>query len=472
MAEQIITDRRRQVGVIASVAFGGFLISLDSYIVNISLPVIARDFGVGTSAVSGVVLAYLLVLSSTLLLFGKLGDSLGLKFTYLWGYALFTIGSLLCGIPNGLAWLVMARCVQGLGGAMLFAVGPTLIPRFLPAKIRGTAFGLMITLTSLGMTLGNPLGGLLTGTIGWPWVFRVNIPLGIAAMILTWKVLPSDVRAHEAPAKARSFDVPGAAMVIAGLVVLVLALNQGEERGWASRPIVVGLVASAILIALFIRRESRVGNPMLDVRIFRDPDIDYATLSNLFGFIAMAGSNFLMPFYLALIRGLRPEQAGLVLLAYSVVYGLMSPVMGRLSDRHSPRDVCSIGMVLAACACAFFAFTLSRPGLVCTFVYLALLGVAYAMFLPPNNNMVMGFAPAGEIGEVSGMFKTLSNLSLILGVSLYETLFSLHIPAGALGPRTPRPEIFAGCRYALLAGVACCLVALAFNVRIRRSRPT
>jgi EmrB/QacA subfamily drug resistance transporter len=467
MSEAILADPRQQKWLLATVAIGGFIIYLDSCIVNVSLPTIARYFSVGTSAASGVTLSYLLVLTSTLLIFGRLGDMIGLKKVYVGGYGVFTLGSLLCGLSTTLPLLIASRCVQGIGGAMLFAIGPTLIPRYLPEKIRGWAYGMVVTASALGLTLGAPLGGFITDFISWKWIFLVNVPVGLAAMWMTNRVLPDDSERGGQTGSGAAFDVAGSVLSFLFMVILVFGLNQVEELGWRSPIILACFILSPCLFCMLILRERRIRNPLIDLGIFRNPDIAFAGWVNLLAFMVMAGANFLVPFYLAGVKGLRPGQTGMVMLLYSLAYAVPSLAIGRLSDRIRPGILCCAGMLSVAAACAFFAFTLEWPGLVPTLIFMTWLGLSYATFNPPFNNLIMGLAPAEELGEVSGVFKTMTNLSFVLGVGLFETLFSLGVPAGLIREGEPPDDVILGLRRALLFGVVVSVLAFALTAKIR-----
>jgi DHA2 family metal-tetracycline-proton antiporter-like MFS transporter len=447
-------DRRRQPLVIACVALGAFIINLDSYIVSISLPAIAQSLNVGTSLVSLVTVVYLLALSSTLLLFGKLGDRLGLKRVFLWGYALFTLGSLLCGVSPNLAALLLARALQGLGGAMLFAVGPPLLPRYLPANRQGWAFGLVMTAGAGGMALGAPMGGFIVSNCDWPWIFLINIPVGLVAFWVSARALPADGPRD----RTGSFDVPGAALSCLGVLLIVFGFNQGEELGWTSFPILAGFALALLALVLFWRRERTQTAPLIDFTMFRVPAMALGNLAALLGFMLLAGCNVLLPFYLIGVKGLRIEQASLVLLVYPAFYAVLSPFCGRLADRGGPsgrvpRQIwCVLGMAMATTAALLFAFTLHLPGLWGTSFFLAVLALAYALFISPNNSLVLGLAPRHAIGMVSGVFKTATILSMVLGMCLLETAFSIgHLPV-VTEVSISSEYIVTGLRRALLLG--------------------
>ena len=215
MSQGVITDARRRRLLVASVAVAVFMARLDIYVVNISLPTVARRFDVGTSAVSWVTMSYLLVSCGTMMLVGRIADGAGPRRLFITGYAIFTGGSLLCGLSPSLGLLVFFRCVQGLGGAILVIMTYTVVSRFLPPATVGGAMGILATCGALGIAVGSPLGGLLTESLSWRWVYFVNVPVGIAAMLLASRAIPSGVgpdgRGAGAGGRGARLDYPGAA---------------------------------------------------------------------------------------------------------------------------------------------------------------------------------------------------------------------------------------------------------------------
>jgi MFS family permease len=200
--------RKRFHWIVFSVAFAVFMVRLDGYIVVISLPTLARYFQVGTSEVSWVIIPYLLIMTGSTLIFGKLVDRIGLKKIFVWGYGLFTLGSLLCGLSPTIYLLDTARGVQGAGGAMMITSGMASIPHYLPVNIAGWAFGICSLANSLGIMVGAPLGGLITGYLTWHWIFLINVPVGIAAIVIVKRHLPADQN-HPSLTAGRPFDVSG-----------------------------------------------------------------------------------------------------------------------------------------------------------------------------------------------------------------------------------------------------------------------
>lgn len=478
MDAQTATSRdisRRQRWIVISLALAGFIATLDDYIVSVSLPAIASDFNATTSEASLVTMAYLLALVASLMLFGRLGDRIGHRRVFLAGYATFVLGSALCSLAPSLPALVGFRVVQGLGAAMLSVTGPALIAATIGGSRRGWAFGIFTTVTALGITLGAPLGGVITGLLSWHVVFAVNVPIGIVAAAVAWRVLPVDRPADPDSWRARGFDLPGAALSTAGLLALLLGLNQGEELGgWTSPPVLALFALAVISLGSFTWWELRVSDPLIDLRELRDPVLGRALIGSLAGYMLLAGCNFVLPFYLIYVQGLRPEQVGLVMIAYSVVYVAASPAAGRWSDRFGARRVSAIGMAAAAGASALMVIVVGWSGLLLVVVYLVWRAASYAMFIAPNNALVMGASTADAHGQVSGMLKVSVNLSLVLGLVLFETLFSLPIAegAGSISTMLAQGQIDAttmqtGLRFAYGFGILVCLVAAAATMTAR-----
>jgi EmrB/QacA subfamily drug resistance transporter len=458
-----VTDRRRQRLIIFSVAFASFMVNLDTYIVNISLPAIARHFGASTSHVAWVMLSYHLIVTSLLVVVGKLGDRLGLKRVYQIGFGVFTLSSLLCGLAPSLGVLIAGRFVQGAGASMLYALTPAMIPRFLPERRRGPSYGTLATAAALGITLGTPLGGIITGLSSWHWIFLINLPVGVAAMLVCHRVIPDDHPDRSATAPAR-FDVTGALLVLVGSLGLMLVLSMGEHAGWRSPTILCGLAAAVTALGLFVWWELRTPQPLLDVRLFSSRAFTLGSVAGLLGCAFLAGHNFLMPFYLQLCKGLSPQTAGSVFLSYSVLYMLLGPFAGKLTLKVSPRIMCTVAMGLCTLTAATFAGTLALPSLAWVIVYFVGLAAAFSAFFTASNSAIIGTAPAGKQGVVSGTFGTICRFGLALGVCTFEV--ALTVATGAAGSGkdvfagVTRDTLTHGFRWAYLVGAGLCLLAM------------
>ncbi|MEW5819466.1 MAG: MFS transporter [Cyanobacteriota bacterium] len=418
-------DKTRNLWIIFCVSFAAFMAALDSYIVNISLPSIASYFHIGINGVSRITIVYLLVLTSTLLIFGKMGDKIGFKKVFVGGYILFVIGSLLCGISSSLDMLLISRCIQALGGSMLYSIGPAIIPKFLPENERGKAFGILTTFGALGIAVGAPLGGFITGLFTWHWIFLINVPVGILAILFVIKILPDDSLEIDDKNKTHSFDILGSLLIFISMSLILYAINMGQELGWTSSIIICSIIGFVTSFSFFVWWEHKNKTPLLNLNLFKNTDFTFANLSNLMAFILFAGNNFLLPFYLVTIEGLNVTQAGLIIMIYSLVYMLVGPITGKLSDKIEPQTLCSFGMISAALSCLVFAYSLNSQNILFVVIYLIWLGFSYGLFISPNNNLIMGLAPLEEVGVASSVFKTITNLSLVMGVSIFGLIYSV-----------------------------------------------
>ena len=442
---------------------------LDSYIVNISLPTIAERFNVTSAQVSWVILVYLLVSTSTLLLFGKLGDRFGLRKVFFLGYLLFTAGSLLCGAATSLGMLIASRFVQGLGGAMILAIAFAVIPKFLPPEKTGWAFGIASTGAALGIAIGAPVGGFITGYLSWRWVFFVNVPFGILAMYAVNRYIPDENADNSRRIRKAGFDMLGAALSFAGLALFIYPLNTGWEFGWTTSRTLCSFAASCVLLAIFFVRELKCEEPLLELGLFRSFHFSAAVTSTLFAYMLLAGNTFLLPFYLEVGKKLPTQTAGLIIMIYSVIYMAIGPFAGRISDRISPSTLCAFAMLSAALCSFVFAFTLEAPGLIAVVVFLIWIALSFGFFISPNNNQVMRLAPADKQGSASGVFNTINSLGLALGVCLFESLMSRTMPGDAAA-RTFQSAGLTGYKHAYFFGGIVCIISLFFSLLIGWNR--
>lgn len=418
--------------ILFSIAFATFMVNADSYIVNISLPVISGYFKADTEAVSWVVMAYQLSATALLLVFGTLGDRLGIKRLFMAGYGVFTLSSLLCALSPSLGWLVAGRVLQGVGASVLYALTPAMVPRYLPPEMRGPAFGALATAAALGISVGTPLGGLITGLLSWHWAFLINIPIGIAAMLVCQWVLPED-RASATSMPLPAFDYPGSILSATVLVSLIFSLSKLNSLG-ASSPVVQGaLTVCGASLLLFVLWERHTPHPLLDYSLFRIPAFNFGNLANFLCLCYLAGHNFITPFYLMTVKELPTERAGVVFLLYSLIYMGMGPLAGLLSRRINPRLLCTGALLLGMLVSLGFSRLLHGSGMAPVYAYFAGLALVMATFIPSNNNVVMGMAPPGRQGAVSGTFRMVGRVGMTVGVCLFQAVFALAaLSAGSL----------------------------------------
>ncbi len=471
----IVTDKGKQIGIILSGSFAGFMVLLDSNIVNIALPFIGKYFNIGTSLVVHITLVYLLVLSGMMIIAGKLADRIGIKRIFISGFIIFTASSLMCGLSTSFTFLIVARAIQAVGGAMLIVTTLTLVTRFIPAEKRGWSFGILTPVNSLGVLVGAPLGGLITGYLDWHWIFLINIPVGIAAIIVAHKVIPDDSVRKGGKNPLAGFDYPGAILSFLGLALVVFFLNQAGRIGWASPVTYAGLGASIGCLILFYYLEKRNKDPLLDMSIFRSRNFFFAILASFLGYGLMSGNSVLMPFYLEYMMHIRVEYAGFLLMIFPLVFSLLSPVTGRLSDKVSKPMLTSSGMIMACISCIFFLWFLPEAHIWIVVLFLVLMGFSYSMFITPNNNLVMSLAPEGKQSVTSSVFRLSTNMGQLFGVLIMEAMFTLCLPSSsqptsAQLKQASQETLLTGFQYSYFGGGI--LVLLAFlTTRLTKASP-
>lgn len=405
--------------VLFTVAFGTFMATLDSSIVNIALPTIRRELNTGDT-VEWIVLSYLLATTSTLLIMGKLSDMFGRKGIYMLGFTVFVTGSLMCGLAWNIWSLVLFRIVQGLGASMVFAIGPAIISDTFKPHERGRALGIIGTVVAAGSSTGPVIGGLLLGSLGWPSIFYVNVPIGLIAIWRAYVVLP-----RNAPTIRQSFDIAGAVLFFAAVTGLLIAVDLAPEPayGWDDPLIICLLVVGILLFTLFIYWEKRTSIPMLRLELFNIKPYTSAIATAGMSFIASGANIFILPFYLQQLLNFTPQQAGLIMLAGPLTLSVAAPVGGYLSDKISARWISSIGLLITATG--YFMFSLLRPDWSWHDVIWrsSLVSLGFGLFQSPNSSSALNAAPLVVRGVASSLLAFMRNLGLVLGIALAASVW-------------------------------------------------
>ncbi|WP_236648757.1 MFS transporter [Spirosoma sp. 209] len=448
--------------VLATLAFGTFMATLDSSIVNIALPTIRRELNAGDS-VEWVVLSYLLTTTSTLLIMGKLSDWLGRRPMYITGFIIFVLGSLLCGLSWNSASLIGFRVVQGLGASMIFAIAPAIISdTFTPAE-RGQALGLMGAIVAAGSSTGPVVGGLLLGKFGWSSIFFVNVPIGLIAIWRASVVLPASPKQPRQP-----FDLVGAGLFLVGVTTLLTGLDFGPEPdyGWG-HPLVLGLLGTGVvLLVLFFFWEGRTPAPMLQLSLFRIRPYTSAILAAWLGFVASGGNLFIIPFFLQQLLGFTPQMAGLVLLSGPLTLSIIAPIGGYLSSRVSTRWLASTGLMLTAAGYFSFSF-LSADWVWQDVVWRSsLVSFGFALFQSPNSSSALNAAPLAQRGVASSVIAFMRNMGLVVGIALAAAVWystrNQYAISHQIDPASPAAQLV-GMRYVYWAMTALIVTAAAVS---------
>ena len=406
--------------VLAILAIGIFMATLDSSIVNISLPTIATYFHVALSgAVEWVIIAYLVVIAGVLLTIGRLADMVGRKTLWIGGLVIFTLGSAICGAAPALLVLIIARAFQGLGGALIMSVSPAMLTSAFPAEERGRALGMNAVFVALGTSVGPTLGGLITANFSWRWIFYVNVPLGIIGVTASLLVL-RDLRAR---ASGR-FDPTGAFLLAVGLVALTLGLSFGQEWGWSSWELISTLAISVLAFVLLVVAEQRVSDPIIDFSLLRNRVFISANVSLIMSFLALFAVSFMLPFYLEELRGFSVIESGLLLSPLPLTIACIAPFSGALADRIGTRWLAATGLAIACIGLVLISQLNAQSSVGDIIWRLVVTGVGQALFQSPNNSALMGSAPRDRQGVASGFLATGRVMGQSVSVALAGAIFT------------------------------------------------
>lgn len=426
--EETLHDPRRRWFVLAAAALGAFVSTVMGTSVNVALPSLVEALDAPFAQVQWVVLSYLLTTAALLPIVGRLADMLGKRTILLAGFAAFSLGSLLTGAATGIASLIAFRLVHGLGSAVLTGVGMAIITDVFPAHERGRALGINGAVLSSGIVLGPTLGGFLV-EIGWRWVFLMGLPVALAGLALAWWFVPRYGRGEDA-----RFDLPGAALLTAVLVSLSLALTLGQERGFTDGVILGLFAAAAAGLPIFLLIERRSVDPIVDLNLFRDPSLSVGLAAGLGVFVSIAGTIFVMPFYLENVLGFAPRKVGLLMSVTPILLVVIAPLAGALADRHGERIVTVVGLAFALLGFALVATLDEGTGALGFVVRFVPVGIGMGTFQTPNNSAIMGAAPPGRSGVAGGLLGLTRALGQTAGIAILGTVWAARVAARAEGP--------------------------------------
>lgn len=426
--------------VLSVTTIGALMASIDSTIVILALPQMMEKLHADLVHMVWVIMAYILVSTVLLLTFGRIADMVGRVRLYNVGFVVFTVGSFLCGVSRTANALILARIVQGAGGALMMVNGPALITEVFPPHERGRALGINGITFSIGGIAGPLLGGLILTVADWRWVFYINVPIGILGT--AWGYLALKERAVRV--RGERFDFLGATLFSVGLLSLLFALNLGIQYGWTSPAILSLFGLFAVLLVLFLVRERRVDRPVLDLSLFNSRVYSFSVLAAMLQALAMFAMNFLIVFYLQAVRGYDPLTAALMLIPFSLVGAVVGPLSGLLADHVGARMPATVGLFLQAGALVWFIFTLTPSTPYASIVVgLVIVGIGGGLFWSPNTSAAMNGAPRDRLGIASAALATLRQTGMVTSFAL-----SLAVAAGSL-PKEVMMNLFVGTNVSL-----------------------
>jgi MFS family permease len=402
---------------LVAATLSNFLMPFIASSVVVALPAIARDLNIGARGLSWVSTAYLLTASLLLIPFGRLSDIYGRKRVFQWGILIQCISSAGAVFAGSGGMLIVCRVVQGIGGAMIFGTGVTIVTSVFPPAKRGSAIGVVIAAVFVGLSAGPFIGGFLTTHLGWESVFLCSVLLCIVILTITlWKL-----KGEWAEARGERFDVAGSCIYVAALAAAMYGFSLlPAARGFFL------LCAGAAGIVLFVGWERRVAAPLLEIGLFAGGrTFLFSNLATLINYSATFAVGFLVSLYLQYIRGFSPQTAGIILVSQPVVQAVLSPVAGRLSDRFEARILAAWGMALTVAGLAFFALMEKETGLGLIVLNLALLGSGLALFVSPNTNIIMGSVDRKYLGVASGTLATMRLAGGMMSMGTVMIMFGL-----------------------------------------------
>lgn len=400
-------------------AITSFLTPFMTSSVNLAIPAIGRQFGADAYMLSWVVTSYILASAAFLLPFGRLADIVGRKKVFLVGVLSFGLFSLLCGMAWSVQSLIVFRVLQGIGGAMIFGTGLAILTSVFPLRERGKVLGINVAMVYIGLSLGPVLGGTMNHNLGWPSIFYLTALLAVPVVALAVTKLKGDW----AGAGGEKFDLTGAILYVIGLV----ALMYGFSSMAASEQGVYILAAGLLLMLVFIRRESNLRQPLMNLRLFsRNVTFAFSNLAALTNYSAFAAI-FLLSLHLQVVLGYDSQAAGFIMLAQPVIMAVISPFAGRLSDRVEPRVVASWGMAMTTLGLLVFCFISRDTPLWLLVANMSLLGTGFALFSSPNSNALMSAVDKKYYGVASSTLGTMRLVGQAFSMAVVTMLLALHV---------------------------------------------
>src|SRR6186713_3282019 len=431
MRAGIFAEENRKWWTLGAVAFGLFMIMLDNTVVFVALSAIQSDLGISTSELEWVVNGYALTFAVLMLTGGKLADLFGRRRIFIIGLAIFTASSLACGLATGATMLIGARVVQGVGSALMNPATLSIITATFPPRQRGTAIGIWVGVSAMALAIGPLVGGILTEQINWSWIFFINVPVGIVAIIVARLVINESRDESE----EQRLDLPGLLSSGVGLFALTYGLIESNNYGWTSPRILASFAVAVVALVLFVVLEHRQRVPMLDLSLFRNRTFAGANTVMLLVALAMFGVFFFNSLYLQRVLGYSAIETGASFLPMTVLIVLIAPVAGRFSDRIGSRWLMGAGLVCLSASLLSFSrlgvdssFWEVLPGLI-------LGGIGMSLAMTPTTAAAMGSVPVDKAGVGSAVLNSMRQVGGSLGIALMGAIVASSVSVLPGNPR-------------------------------------
>lgn len=402
-----------------------FMSCLDGSIVNVALPVMSNSLNVTTSDIQWVVTVYLIVISSTILVFGRLGDILGKTRIFKFGICVFTLGSCLCGITGSLPVLLTARVIQAIGASGTMANSQGIVTEAFPPQERGRALGITGTFVALGSLVGPPLGGFIVGSMSWEYIFLINVPIGIFTFLYGLKILPKRENKSENKSGKNEkvkIDALGAVLFIVTIVSLFFSLGEAQDMGFTNPFILSGFFITIVSFLLFVIAEKKQASPLLQLQIFEDKLFSLSIFCGFISFVAIFFTTIIQPFYLQDVMQFSPTVTGLITMTYPLILSVVAPFSGYLSDKIGSEILTFLGLVFTSIGLFLMATLNDQSSIVQMVIFIAIMSVGNGLFQSPNNSLIMSTVPRERLGIAGSVNALVRNLGMIFGTVLATTI--------------------------------------------------
>jgi EmrB/QacA subfamily drug resistance transporter len=446
-------ERADRWRILFALLLGVIMGPIDISIVNINLPLIAESLSVPPYRIAWVSISYLLMLSTLLLPFGRLGDMFGFKKLYLSGVLIFTFLSLICALSPSFLFLVISRGLQAIGAGITMSLAPAIITAIFPARERGRALGFNALSVALGLAIGPSLGGFLSYLFGWRSIFLANIPIGILTFFLNLRLLPEEGKKEKA-----EFDFLGASLSFTSLLALLLFISEGTKLGF-NFPFLILFLLSLLLIYALIKWEGIFPEPLIDFSLFRNRVFSLAISSAFLNFLTQYILILSLPFYLQRILHYSAKDAGALMTAFPLTTLFIAPLAGWLSDKIGHRLPALFGLSLCTAAAILLSFLTPKEGKISIIWRLSLYGLGTGLFQSPNNSAVMGAVARERLGIGGGILATVRNMGMVFGLGIASAIISWRLDLYSL--LKLQNAFFLSLRDAcLMAGLISCITVI------------
>jgi len=385
-----------------------FMVCIDSSIVNVALPELAKKFSMDMKAITWIVTIYLMVISAIVLIFGRIGDIVSKAVLFKIGFIVSSLGSLLCGLSRSFLFLIFSRILQAIGAAAILSTNQGIIAQMFSKNERGRALGINGTFVALGTLVGPPLGGFILSILSWQYIFLINVPIGVIGSILSLKFVPRSKKEER-----EKFDIKGSLIFLVAIIMLIISMNMA---------IIYGVFISILLIVIFIFIEKKRKEPLLDMSIFKDSLYSLSIFCSFLTFISLSCINIIQPFYFQDVLKLSSFKTGMFLMIYPLVLSIVAPISGHLSDKIGSEFLTFLGLSITVVGLFLMSRLKENSNFYLISIFIGLLAVGNGLFQSPNNSLVMSLVPKNKLGIAGSINALLRNIALTLGIVLSTTI--------------------------------------------------